>query len=230
MRGYDGDLEDDQINEFVLRVQKLLQEKDRELERIRKATSEEVRQTQSVISSLENRQATKTQEKVNARQTISSNDRKSNGLQSQLSSIGVDEGAKAALEVSLNDIQARLSRATSVYEAADWDSSINIENSRLIELENESNRLNGELMQCTKDAKERGELDYSTKTLKQTQQALDTLLSTYSEQLNSLLGTSWQAHSIDSEFQTLLEQRTSLVTEAKKLQEGSALRSQSTRI
>jgi DNA repair protein RAD50 len=221
MRGYDGDLEDDQISEFVQRVQKLLQEKDRELERIRKATSDEVRQTQSVISSLENRQATKTQEKVNARQTISSNDRKSNSLQSQLSSINVDEGAKAALEVSLNDTQARLSRATSAYEAANWDSSINIENNRLNELENESNRLNSELMQCTKDAKDRGELDYSTKTLKQTQQALDTLLSTYSEQLNSLLGTSWRAHSIDSEFQTLLEQRTSLVAEAKKLQEGS---------
>ena len=49
LRGYDGDLDDDQVREFVERVRKLLRDKDRELERVKKATEDELREIQKPI-------------------------------------------------------------------------------------------------------------------------------------------------------------------------------------
>ena len=220
MRGYDGDLDEDHVQEFVRKVQKLSLEKDRELDRIKKATEDELRGTQAELTELANRKATQTQEKVNARRAITENERKLNGWQQAAGKITMDAATKAALEASLNDIQQRLRQLTTEYEAAAWDSALNTEKSHLRELESESARLMGEMRQVNKLAKDRAELEYVSKEMKKSQRDLDITKSTYNEQLSLLLGPDWSPDTLEQDFQAVLLERSRAFTEAKNQQEG----------
>jgi DNA repair protein RAD50 len=222
MRGYDGDLDEDQIGEFVSRVRKLSQDKDRELERIKRATDEELKKTQAVLTELDNSRSARTQDRLNARQTIADNERKSTPIQRDLDSISVDEGAKAALEASLRDVQDRFQRATEEYEAAEWDRNLNIENSKLRDFESESERLTAELVQSNKLATDRAHFEHLKKLVKGAQQGLDTMISTHGDQLSSVIGAGWEVDSLEREFQAVLDQRSRSVADAQKQQEGTS--------
>ncbi|RDL33156.1 putative DNA repair protein RAD50 [Venustampulla echinocandica] len=222
MRGYDGDLDDSQIREFVGRIEKLARDKDRELERIRKTMDDELQQAQAVITDLERQRTALTQEKINARQTIAGNDKKSNAKQNDMSLITVDEGAIAALEISLKGARERLERLTSEYEAADWDNLLKTERNQLRQLQDESARLRSELIQSNKLVQGQAQLELVKKEAKDRQARLDTLKATYQEQLASIVGPDWRVESLEREFQDALNQRTRAVEDAKKQQDGMA--------
>lgn len=221
MRGYDDNLNEDQVQEFVLRVRKLSQDKDRELERIKKLTDDELREIQEVLTELDNNRSARTQDRLNARQTITDNERKLIPIQRDLDSITMDEGAKATLEASLKDVQDRLQRATTEYEAADWDKNLQVENSLLRDLEEESERLTVELVQSNKRATDRAHFEHLKKLVKESQQSLETMLSTHGDYLSSLLGPGWQVASLEREYQAVLDQRIEALAEAQKQQEGT---------
>jgi DNA repair protein RAD50 len=221
MRGYDGDLDEDQIREFVSRVRKLSQDKDRELERVKKATDDALRETQAVLTELDNSRSARTQDRLNARQTIADNERKSSPIQRDLDLITIDEGAKAALESSLKDVQDRFRRATAEYETAEWDRNLQVENILLRDLEGELERLTAELVQSNKRATDRANFDHLKKLVKESQQSLDTMISTHGGQLGSIIGPGWRVDTLEREFQAVLDQRTASVADAQKQQEGT---------
>lgn len=221
MRGYDDELDEDQIQEFVSRVRKLSLDKDREVERIKKLTDDELKGIQETLTDLDNSRSARTQDRVNARQTITDNERKLNPIQRDLDSITIDEGAKAALEASLKDVQDQLQRATADYEAAGWDKSLQAENSVLRDLEGESERLTAELIQSNKRATDRAHFEHLKKLVKDAQQSLDTMVSTHGDQLASIIGPGWQVDSLEREYQTVLDQRTDSLAEAQKQQDGT---------
>ncbi|KAH8813273.1 DNA repair protein Rad50 [Xylogone sp. PMI_703] len=220
MRGYDGELDDVQINEFIERVRKLSREKDRELERIQNATEDELRQTQSVLTELESRRTARMQDKVTAKQTIVANDKRSSAVQSDVDSIIVDEGTMATLDASYKDLQNQFQIAASEFESANWDKQLQAENSRLRDLETESETLRTELVQSTRLAKDRAQLEFIAKELKDRQRSLDTMIATYGEKITSVIGSSFQLATIDKEFQSVLEKKNQTVDDAKKLQDG----------
>jgi DNA repair protein RAD50 len=221
LRGYEGDLDEDQVRDFVERVQKLSQEKDRELDRIRKASNDELQQTQAVLTELENARTTRTQEKITAKQAIISNDKKLNLKVKEVGSIAMDEGMMAALNTSINDIKDRLRKATSSYEAAAWDRTIKAENNRLSELESESNRLRDELFKSNQLANDHAALTHQKAEAKKKQNSLDTMLSTYTDQLNSVIGSVWRPETLEREFQAVLDQRSRTLADSKKQQDGA---------
>ena len=221
MRGYDDDLDESQIQEFVSRVRKLSQDKDRELERIKKLADDELRDIQDVLTSLDNNRSARTQDRLNARQTISDNERKLIPIQRELDSIAMDAGAMTALEASLKDVQDRLQRATKEYETAEWDKNLQIENSTLRDLEGQSEKLTAELVQSNKRATDRAHFEHLKKLVKESQQSLDTMVSTHGDQLSSILGTGWQVDSLEREYQAVLDQRNESLSEAQKQQDGT---------
>ena len=172
MRGYDGDLDDDRIREFVERVSKLSIEKARELERVQKATEDELHQVRGVQADLDHRRSTRTQDKVVAKQTIAANDKKIYALQNDVDDINIDEGAKAVLDLSLKDLKDRLRKTVAGFEDAAWDKQLHTENAQLRDLEEENERLNSELISTTRLASSRAHLEFVKKELKDKQRKL----------------------------------------------------------
>jgi DNA repair protein RAD50 len=215
-RGYDGDLDEIQVQEFIEWMHKQSQEKDRELDRITKSTRDELKKTQAQISELENRQATRTEQKVNAKQTVTSNERKLKSRQMELDGLKIDEGAKAALDERYRNIQSSLQRANADWEAAGWDDKKKIESKRQNELQIESNRLKEELFQSNKLAEDRVRLEAAKKNAKTAKTALDTSVSNYKDQLDIAVGEGWEPKSLAQEFQAAIDRKTRAVDNANK--------------
>lgn len=221
LRGYDGDLDEDQVQEFVDRVRKLSRDKDRELERVKKATEDELNQIQLKLNDLDNRKTLRTQERLVARQTITENDKKHHLKRHEANAIDVDEVRKAELETAKADAQNRLRTLSAEYEAAEWDKQLKIENHRQVELEAEGRRLMDELKLSNKLASDRAQLEYVQKQAKEARGKLDTMKTTYRAQLNTVLGSDWQWENLAHEFQIVVDQRVDAVTDAKRSQEGA---------
>ncbi|CAL3972242.1 unnamed protein product [Diplocarpon coronariae] len=223
LRGYDGDLQEDQITEFVARIKKLSRDEDRKLESVRNATRDELKKTQSTLTKLESRQATLKQEKVNAAQAITASEKKIRYKQSEMNAIDVDEGAKAALNSKVGEIQESLQVAISRYEAVSWDQKIKVEKNRLQELNETSEKLRAESKQLNKLAQDRAALDYAKGQAKEARQKLNTMVSAYKDQLTDTLG-GWTPQNLHSEYQAVLDSRNHTLADAKAQQDAAAQR------
>lgn len=222
IRGFDGDLGNDRIHDFLERVSKLSREKSRELERVQKATEDELRQAQILLTDLEGRRSARTQDKVTAKQTITANDKKIYVVQNDIDDIRIDEGAKAVLDASHRDLKERLKLATTEYETAAWDKQLHTENAQLRGLEEESERLNDELIKNTRLASSRAQLDFIKKELKDKQRSLDTMIATYGSKVASIVGNDWQLSTLEREFQTVLDQKSRGVADSQRQRDGTA--------
>jgi DNA repair protein RAD50 len=216
LRGYDGDLDDARIQDFMDRVNKLSREKDRELERVRKAIADELGVSREALAELELLRSTRTQDKVQARQLILDNDRKMKATQHDVDQISIDEGTRAVLESSRKDLRERLDVAVTDLQNAAWDRQLQSENTQLRSLEEENDRLNEELFRNNRLAESRVKLELLQKELKDKQQSLDTMVETYREKFAALIGEGWQVEMLESEFQDVLDQRSRLGAESQR--------------
>ncbi|CAG8978924.1 hypothetical protein HYALB_00011186 [Hymenoscyphus albidus] len=219
MRGYDGEIDDDRVREFVNKIEKLSREKDRELEKIRKQMDEERQAKQDVLTTLETKRSSRMGEKTNARQTITNNEKKMAAGQQKMNSISMDEGSYAALGVSDREIQQRLESLRSNYDAADWDKKIRKEETEQRELGAEQTRLRSELMKSHQQAEAQAQFQLVKKELKDRERTLDTMQSTYRDQLSAVIGPNWTVDSLEERFEVAASKRANIVSDAKKKQE-----------
>ncbi|RYC92968.1 DNA repair protein rad50 [Fusarium oxysporum f. sp. narcissi] len=217
--GFDGDLSDHHVKSFNDRLQKLLSEKKRDLERLQKENSAELDRATGVITELEGRKAARIQDRVSAKQRMGAIEKRTSVLQNESSQIDVDEGAKAVLDGQMQDLEIRFQTAQKTFENADWDRQISDENDKLHQLENENDRLGRELVECTRLASERAQLDYRKKELGDRKRKLDTLTSTWKPKLDKILGSDWQPETLDSKFQALVKDQSKIVSEVQKCRE-----------
>ncbi|KAF8852205.1 DNA repair protein-like protein rad50 [Acephala macrosclerotiorum] len=220
MRGYDGDLDDDTIQEFLEQVDKLFAKKEKELSSIKIDTAQEVRQHQDSITDISDRKASRLQEKVTAKQQIKANDKAVQSKQAEMNSIRMDEGTRAALETSHRETEENLEKARSAYQAADWDNKLSVEKKGLTELEGQLSRLGQELMQRTKTMKDTAALDLAKKEAQQAQRSLATMVSTYSEQLDKVV-ENWTPENLQRDYQLVLDQLERRLADAKAQKEGA---------
>jgi DNA repair protein RAD50 len=221
IRGYEGDIDEEQVKEFVARVQKASRDRDLELETINKESNDELRKTQEALSALNDQKTTRTEKRLAAQQAITANNKRVDAKLKEVSSIRMEEGEMAALNLRLNDIKKRLQQAISSFEVAAWSSTITAEENRLAELESESSRLRDELFKSNELAQDNAALIHQKGLAKQKQTSLNTMLSTYTEQLNAIVGSDWRPDTLESLFQAVLGQRSRTLGDAKKQQEGA---------
>jgi DNA repair protein RAD50 len=222
IRGYDGDLDDNRIREFMERVSKLSIEKARERERVQKATDDELSHVRALLADLENRRSIRTQDKVIAKQTIAANDKKIYAIQNEVDEINIDEGAKAVLDLSLKDLKDRLQKIVAGFENAAWDSQLHTENAQLRDLEEENERLNNELVSNTRLASSRAQLEFVKKELKDRQRSLDTMIAAHGEKISSTIGSNWQIVTLEQEFQAILDQKSRALANAQRQRDGTS--------
>lgn len=216
IRGYDGDLEDKHVHAFDERIQKLLTEKKRELDRLQKNNQQEVSEVSDTISELESRRSSRMQDRISARQRIASNNNRSDRLGTEINALNFDEGAIAVLQSTQNDLDQRYQKAQEDLVTAGWDRKIQEEEDRLRQLENEGEKLSRELVECTRLATERAQLDLRKKELVERKRKLDTLTNTWKAKLDAIIGSEWQAETVESDFQVVLKQQNTKVAEARQ--------------
>jgi len=221
IRGYEGDIDEDQVRAFVARIQKVARDRDAELESVNAEAKHDMRTTQETLSALETQKVARTEKKIAAQQAIVANNKKTDVKMKEMRLIDANEGALSALSSSLTDITDRLTRATSSFEAAAWNNVIAAEENRLKELESESSRLRDELQKCNQLAQDNAAFNHEKTLVKQKQTSLNALLSRYTDQLNAVVGTDWRPDTLERKFQAVVDQHSRTLADAKNRQDGA---------
>lgn len=221
VRGYDGDLDDQRISAFNEKIQKILNDKKRELERLQRDNAEELDKKTAVITDRESRKASLIRDRTSAKQRIISVGKESATIQGELSSLDIDEGAEKMLRTEMKELEARIETAKTEEQAADLDAQIKQVNDDIWNLEAQSAKLARELVECTRLASERAQLDLRKKQLTERRRELDILTNTWGEHFSSLLGKDWQPETIETEFQDALKRQNTVVAECRKQKDAT---------
>ena len=216
IRGYETDLNDHQIREYSDRISKLYKDQNAAVERMRRETEREMRKSRDILSKLGERKSALSEGKNSAKQQLTSNDRRIGSLQSEVSVIEIDEGRKAILEVNVEDLQSQLKKSKDELKVASWDTKLQESNSQLRLLEDETEQLNRELIQGTKQAGDLAKLDHLKNELKNSRRSLDTMTGAHKQRLQSIVGQKWHPPGLEVDFQNVKDQRSRQVKEAER--------------
>lgn len=214
IRGYEADLGDPEINEFMKRITKLHKDQSGIVDRVRAETENEMGKVREALSRLGERRSGLQEGKSSASQHIVVNNRKMGSLQSELDAIEIDEGAEAVLDSNVEEINESLNKAKEQYQTSSWDAKLNQARVQQRTSEEEVDRANRELVQATNNSKDLAQLDYLKKELNDRQRGLETLKGVHNERLRSIVGRQWNVLGLERDFQSVTEQR------AKKLRES----------
>ena len=217
IRGFDSDdLRSNQIKDFMRRIEKALADKARDMDRLKRDNANEHEAATAVITEHETKKAARIQDRMSAKRRIAQIERSMSVLQHDIQKLNVDEGAVAVHQSVFQDLEARLKKAVEDIQASGIDGEIEQENARILQLENESEKLNRDLVEYTRRAADRAQLDLRKKEASDRRRRLDTLTSTWSSKLANVIGEGWKAESIESEFHSVLQTHVSSATAARK--------------
>lgn len=226
LRGYDGELAEHHVKSFNDKIQKLLDEKKRDLERLQRENSVELDKATALITELEGHKVARTQDRVSAKQRIAAIDQRISVLKNEASRIDVDVGAKAILDSQLQETGKRLRRTQQEFEKSDWDQQLSHKADKLSQLEKEDEKLGSELVECTRLASERAQLDFRKKELNDRKRKLETLVTTWSTKLATIVGQEWEPDTLEAKFQSVLARQTKVLHEARRKREQAKERQQ----
>ena len=214
IRGYEHDLDDTQIHDFMIRISKLHKDQSTSVDRARRETEKELQKVRDALSTLRERQSVLGEGKNSAKQQSLANDRKIASYQSQIDSISVDEGGKALLESSVQDLDRRLKKAKEEWSNGSWDSKLQKANTQALTIENEIEQLDQEMAQVNKKARELARLDFLKKETDERQKRLDTMSRAYGARLRDVIGEKWSPATLETDYQDIIHERVKRVKDA----------------
>ncbi|KKZ63449.1 DNA repair protein RAD50 [[Emmonsia] crescens] len=220
IRGFDDDLDDMQVNDFMQRIRKLSKDLNQALERTRREAQMELREGQNLLNQLSQRKSALQEVKNAARKQISSNDIEADSYQRRLNEIDIDEGTKAVLESRIEETERSLHEAKEKAKAASWDNTIQSKTAEIRLLEDESSKLNAELIEGTKRAGDLARLDHLKKELKDRERSLETMKGAHSDRIKKFLTQEWNPSTLDQEYQTALQETTNALTRVERDRDG----------
>ncbi|KAK6860158.1 hypothetical protein PG995_003794 [Apiospora arundinis] len=216
IRGYDGQLNDKQAQQFSERIQKILNDKKRELEFLQKENRDEADKKQTIITECEGRKAGYIRDRTFAKQRIGNVEKRVGALQAQLNGLDVDDGRKAVLDAELSDVEQRLQKLNEGFQTAEFDNKIRHESNELAKLEAENDRLGRDMVDCTRLADDRAQLGLRKKQVAEKKCNLNTITSTWGDKLSSMIAPDWKPDSIEQEFHRAQKDRAKVLEEATR--------------
>ncbi|KAG6368501.1 hypothetical protein INS49_002710 [Diaporthe citri] len=216
IRGFDGDLDDDQIRRFNGKIHGIFNSKKKEHEQLQGRVSHEADAANKGISEMENDKNAKTSERAFAKQKKAENDRKVKRFQTEMDSVKCDEVLVDRLEsdrVSLND---RYQQALAGLASNDWDEKIRETQKELRELEQQGDDLNSELVNCTRLASELAQLDLRKTEAQDREASLNNLTTRWSKMLGEQVRLGWEHGSLEADFKAELSGKTAILNEKKE--------------
>ncbi|OJJ97868.1 hypothetical protein ASPACDRAFT_79999 [Aspergillus aculeatus ATCC 16872] len=220
IRGFDNVADQADVDEFMRRIRKILKEQNQVLERVKREAQSELREAQSSLNQLGQRKSALQESKIAAKRQMALNDRDAASYQAKLNEINVDEGVQAALETNIEDISSRLDQAKERSRSASWDKEIQNINSEIRSLEDESSRLNTELIEATKKAGDLARLDHLKKELKERERSLETMKGAHGERLSKYVKPTWSTETLEQDFHHVLEEESRHVSKAERERDG----------
>ncbi|KAF2429458.1 hypothetical protein EJ08DRAFT_614036 [Tothia fuscella] len=222
VRGFDSDINDELVREFIERISRLAREQQKAFERARKETQEESQKTQQLLNSLNETRASLNQTKSSTASYINQNDAKIFRHQADLNKIDIDEGRKTILEDDISNLERRLRKGKSESETANWEGQIQTATNKLNELERSKDGLDTEMMEASRHAKDSAQLDFLRKSLKEQRGRLGTMTAAHGKSLTALLGPHWEPANLDQNYQDVLTERVSAIKEAERQRDSTS--------
>ncbi|PHH54495.1 DNA repair protein RAD50 [Ceratocystis fimbriata CBS 114723] len=214
--GYDDDhLSESQVLSFTDRIQRLLADKKKDLERVQNHVSQEVEKARSAIGDLERKQSNLDHDKHTAKQRIDNIDRQSLNLNNRVRNLDYEESSLVMLEGQSHDAQERLEKARAHLAETDYDTRIKHEKNVQSDLSFESMKLNRELVECSRLAQDRAQLTFHKDQMAKRKLTLDSLKTTWKDKLDNFLQAEWTPENLDSLYQTAVAKQEARVRDAK---------------
>ncbi|KAK4696379.1 DNA repair protein RAD50, partial [Lecanoromycetidae sp. Uapishka_2] len=222
IRGYDTELDDMQISEYMERVLRLSKEQDANVEKARRETDREAKKARELLSKLGEQRSTLSEAKNSAKQQSAANDQRIAKFQSEFSEIVIDDSEKAIIEDKIADIDARLKKAKDDAKKASWESKINDGDKQLHGLKQESHHLNQEYNQAIDRRSELSSLDLYRRELGDRERSLEKTRAVNSDRLQVVVGKDWKPAKLEADFKKALDQKNGQVKEAERLRDTAA--------
>ncbi|KAL5606409.1 hypothetical protein BROUX41_002826 [Berkeleyomyces rouxiae] len=214
--GYDDDqLSESQVLSFTEKIQRLLADKKRDVERVQNHVSKETEKARSAIGDLERKQSNLEHGKHSAKQRIDTIDRQSLNLNNRIRNLDHDESSLVILEGQSHDAKERLEKARAHLAEADYDSRIKQEKNVQSDLSYESMKLNRELVECSRLAQDRAQLTFHKDQMAKRKLTLESLKTTWKDKLDNFLQTEWTPENLDSLYQASLSSQEAKARDAK---------------
>lgn len=221
IRGYDGDLDENQVRGFYDRLNRILQDKKRDLQRLQQENGRELDKLGGEIQVLEGRKQSRTQDRLSAKQRMEAIDKETTRRNSSIATLDIDEGSRAIQESRMAELEGRLVKTREDANLSGLDSELQQENDRLTQLETENEKLGRELVECTRLASDRAQLEYRKKELTERQRELDTRTNTWREKLAAIIGSGWTPATVEADFQGVLKRQQDTVADAASHREAT---------
>ncbi|KAI9806484.1 MAG: DNA repair protein rad50 [Piccolia ochrophora] len=215
IRGFDTQLGDDLIREFMAKLAKISRDHHLKLERTKRETQEELQETQGVLNQLGERRSALSQTKEHARQEISYNDEKASAHQADLDDLDVDEGMQASLQSTVSGTESTLDRAKQDLEAANWDRKIEDANAQLRDSDEKGENLNKDLIQSTKQANDLARFEFLEKELEHRQTSLETMSGAHGDKIAREIGQEWRPSTLERDFHSAMDKKRKELSDAQ---------------
>lgn len=220
IRGLDDNMDQSAVDAFMQKIRRLLREQNLSLDRVKREAQRELREVQETLNEIGQRKSALQETKNASKRQIAANEKESATYQSKLNEIEVDEGAQASLEAKIEDTTSNLEHAKERAKTASWDQEIQSINSQIHDLEDETSRLNAELIESTKKAGDLARLDHLKKEAKDKERSLQTMKGAHGDRLAKVLGSDWQPQTLERDFQRAVDRESKHVSDAERDRDG----------
>ena len=226
IRGYDHELDDDEIDAFMKKISKLLRERKSSVDKVRNETEAEVRRVQHALDGLREQKSGLVQNRKSIKESTSTTDRRIESSRSSLKKLRVDEGGAALLQSTIQELDGQLKRAKGDLTAMSQNSAGQTADMELRSSEDKQKRLAKDLAQATSKAGELARLDHLRKELSNSQRRLETMKGAHRERLRNLVDQDWLPSNILSKYQNVVQTKETELQEVKTLRDGISRRSE----
>lgn len=218
IRGYSsGDLEENQITEFMEKFDRLLREHSNNLEQVKREGRDEQQRAFEEQTKIDTQIQSYQQSKATARQEIGRRQDKINILQRELDNLNVDEGQITMLRTRASDAQDRSNRSKHSFSENNWDEKLRNKVAEIRVVEDKLKAETNELSKGTNEAESRTRLRILKKDIEQHHAALKSLDVAHKNQINNIIGSSWTHDSIERDFQRVVDDNHTELEEARNL-------------
>ena len=216
IRGYDTDLDDMQIAEFINRLVRVSKDQGATEEKTLRENDRAMQKVRDLLSRFREQRSTLAEARNSAKEHVGSNDRRIAVHQSAYNEIQVDDSEKAILEDNISNIEAR--RKTTEHESkkASWDSKLNDIDSQLRTVDQKNSSLNEELNGAIEQGKELASLELYETELSERERGLEKTSGVHSHRLQAVVGSGWKSATLEADFKHIVDQISGQVLQAER--------------
>lgn len=219
IRGYDHELDDEDIDEFMNKISRLLKDQKSSANKVRSETGVETDRVQDNLNDLRQQRSALTMNAQSAKGRSSANERRIESSRASLKDLKFDEGGAALLKSTIEGLDRQLGEANGQLRSVLWDNELQKTDMEVHSSEEEARHLHEEMLQVTSRAGDLAKLDLLRKGLRESQKSLNTLQGAHRERLCRLIGQEWSPSTLKSEYQGVIRAKEDELEEAKGLRD-----------